>query len=1128
MGTNGTYYNEIIGKLEKLCRKKYLGGIFSGIVAVVLVLIIAVTLFSLFELIAHLNSTTRTVLFFTGLFIVAGVCAFLLILPLLRYFNLLRNESYFQVAKNVGDNFPDVKDDLLNSMQLVNSDIDEKFYSHNLIDAAFKEVYDKTRNLKFELIIDFKRVWNKFLRTAAIGIAVLLLFLFLPGMKDASYRLINFNKEFVDPPKFRFQVFPGDAEITKGEDVLIKVKTVGKSPKEINLAVKNNEETDYRFETLKPDSLGSFNLNLTSIRTSFKYYASAGNIASDIFRVDVVDGPIIKTLDVEIYPPPYTKLSSTVQKDNGNVTSLVGSKIKYKLSSTKNLSKAFLQFSDSTHSQLKTNGENAEGSFILRKDNQYYISLIDENGIENSSPITYQVKALHDAYPTIEMVAPNKNVSLSADNRVELLVKLSDDYGFSKLVLNYRLSASRYETPQEEFRTMEIPLLSYDKEMFVNYVWNLTQLSLGVDDVVSYYLEVFDNDNVSGPKSARTVVFTIRVPSLDEILSDANQVQNQSQSDLEKTLKEAEVLHKTFQEIDREMKKDKEKLSWEEKEKVENALDKYEELQQKTEDISKQLQEMQNKLQENNLLSKETLEKYMELQKLMDEFTSEEMKKALEQLRNTLQQMNRNMTQNQLENFQLNEEKFRKGIERTLNLLKRIQIEQKVDELLKRTEQLAKEQNELKEKTEQSNSLNQEEKNELSRKQNKISEDMKKLGAEMEKLQEKMNEMEGMPQEEMEKMSEEFEKQMNEQLSKQAQQNIQQNKMQSAVQQQQQIASNMDQLNQQMQEMQNSMRMQNQMQTFTDMMKILNNLLEVSKKQEELKNETRNSEPNSSSLNDKAETQDNLKSNLLNLMKQMADLSQKTFAITPEMGKALGEAVKQMQRSIQSMQNRNGSMAAMTQGDAMMHLNEAATMMKGSMEAMMQGGGQGGGMMSLMQQLQQLSGQQMNVNNLTQMLQQMKQGKLSSQQQAELQRLSQQQQMIHKSLEQLNEEAKISGSSKKLPADLESILHDMQEVLTDMNTEKLDDKLIQKQEHILSKLLDAQRSINERDYEKERNSRTGENIVRNSPSELNLNSTEEVDKLREELNRAVQEGYVKDYEELILKYYEALRKAENK
>ena len=1128
MGTNGKYYDAIIGKLEKLCRKKYLRGILSGIVAVLLVFMTAFTLFTLFELIAHFNSAPRTVLFYGGLLIIVAAGIYLLFLPLLRYFNLLRNESYFQAAKNVGDHFPDIKDDLLNSMQLVNSEIDEKYYSHSLVAAAFKKVYDKTKNLNFESIIDLKNVWKKFLRTAAFGIAVLLLFLFLPGMKAASYRLINFNKEFIDPPQFSFLVSPGDAEITKGEDVFIKVSTVGKSPNEIKLAVKNNEETDYKFETLKPDSLGNFNLNLTSVRTSFKYYASAENLTSDIFKIEVVDRPIVKTLDLEIIPPAYTKLSRTVQKDNGNVTSLVGSKVKLKLSSTKNLSSVFLQFSDSTQTNLKTIDENAEGSFTVKKDNQYFISLFDEKDNRNASPITYQIKALYDAYPTIEMVAPNMNISLGIDNRIDLVAKVSDDYGFSRLSLNYRLSASRYETPQNEFRTLEIPLQSSDKEISVNYVWNLTQLSLGVDDVVSYYLEIFDNDNVNGPKSAKSPVFTVRVPSLDEVLTDANQVQSQSQSDLEKTLKEAEELHKTFRDIDTDLKKDQEKLTWEEKEKIENALDKFENLKKKTEDISKQLQDMQNKLQENNLLSKETLEKYMELQKLMDEFTSEEMKKVLDQLRNTLQQMNRNMTENQFENFQMDEEKFRKGIERTLNLLKRIQAEQKVEELLKRTEELEKEQNELKEITERSNSLNQQEKNELGKKQDKVSEDLKRLGEEMKDLQKKMSEMEDMPQEEMKKINEDFNKQKNEQLSKQAKQNIQQNQMQSAMQQQQQIAHNMSQLNQQMQEMQNSMKMQNQIQTFTDMMKILNNLLEVSQKQEDLKNETRNTDPNSSSINDKAESQVNLKNNLLNLMKQMADLSQKTFAITPEMGKALGESVRQMQKSIQSMQNRNGSMASMSQEDAMMHLNEAASMMKSSMEAMMQGSGSGGGMMSLMQQLQQLSGQQMNLNNLTQMLQQMKQGKLSTQQQAELQRLSQQQQMIQKSLEQLNEEAKLSGSSKKIPADLESILHDMQEVLTDMHTEKLDDKLIQKQEHILSKLLDTQRSINERDYEKERQSQTGENVVHVSPDDLNLNSNDGLDKLRDELNKAVKEGYAKDYEELILKYYEALRTEENK
>src|SRR5690606_11861609 len=116
-------------------------------------------------------------------------------------------------------------------------------------------------------------------------------------------------------------------------------------------------------------------------------------------------------------------------------------------------------------------------------------------------------------------------------------------------------------------------------------------------------------------------------------------------------------------------------------------------------------------------------------------------------------------------------------------------------------------------------------------------------------------------------------------------------------------------------------------------------------------------------------------------------------AITPEMGKALGNAQREMMKSIQSLQNRNGNIASLSQGESMKSLNEAASLLKGAMESMMQGSGQGG-MMSLMQQLQKMSGQQMGLNNMTQMLQQMQQGKLTPQQQAELQRLSQQQELI--------------------------------------------------------------------------------------------------------------------------------------
>jgi hypothetical protein len=1009
-------------------------------------------------------------------------------------------------------------------MQLVSSENDKGWYSINLINAAFKKVYNSTKNLKFESIINFNRTKKNLIYLAGAMLAVIMMFSFLPGLQAASYRLINYDKEFIELPDFSFTISPGNTEITKGEDVFISVSVKGEAPDEITIAIKKEDETVFSLQRITPDSSDIYYFKLTSVRSSFKYYAFAQSISSDEFEIKVIDRPIVKTLELDISPPIYSKLDKVNQRDNGNVTALVGTRVNINLSSTKNLDRAYLEFTDSTIIEFDVMDNTANGRFYVSKDNQYMIKLIDKIGNDNLSPISYQINALTDAYPSIEMIAPNMNIKLANDNRVDLTVKVQDDYGFSNLILNYRLSTSRYEPPWNEYRQLEIPLRKTDKDITVNYIWNLTQLSLGVNDAVSYYLEIFDNDNVNGPKSAKTKVLSVKVPSLDEILAEADQVHSEAEMKLEQTLKEAEDLKNTLEEIDQELKKDEEKLSWEEKEKIENALEKYEELQKNMEDVSEQLQRMQNELQQNNLLSEETMQKYMELQELMDEMTSEELKKALEDLRNTLQQLNRNMIQDQLQNIKLDEERFKKSIERTLNLLKRIQIEQKIDELIKRTEDLTNEQSELKEQTEQSEASDQNDKSNLSDKQKDISEKLDDLNKEMKDLDEKMSELEDMPQEELNNIMEEMNEQRNENLSEQASRDIQQNEMQKAIKQQQQIKKNMSQLNQQLQDLKDQMMMQNQMQTFTNMMKILDNMLELSKRQEELKDETRNSEPNSSSFNEKAEVQENLKRNLSNLMNQMSKLSQKTFAITPEMGRALGEAQRKMQQSIQAMQNRNGAYAGITQEEAMMHLNEAAMMMKGSMESMMQGGGGSGGMMSLMQQLQQMSGQQMKLNNLTQMLKQMQQGQLSPQQQGEMQRLAQQQDLIRKSLAQLNEEAKISGESKKIPADLESIMNEMYEVLTDMKTEKLDDDLIQKQEKILSKLLDAQRSINERDFEKERKSRSGENVVLESPFDINLDSEAGKDKLRDELNKAIQEGYVKDFEELIMKYYNAIQK----
>jgi uncharacterized membrane protein YccC len=132
--------------------------------------------------------------------------------------------------------------------------------------------------------------------------------------------------------------------------------------------------------------------------------------------------------------------------------------------------------------------------------------------------------------------------------------------------------------------------------------------------------------------------------------------------------------------------------------------------------------------------------------------------------------------------------------------------------------------------------------------------------------------------------------------------------------------------------------------------------------------------------------------------------------------------------------------------------------------------------------------------------------------------------MVRKSLEDLSREANRTGDLSKLLGDLNRIAQDMREVQTDLAQGNVNPETLHKQERILSRMLDAQRSMRERDFEKRRKSEAGDNVARRSPSDLDLSTQEGRNKLQQDLLRALEEGYNRDYEELIRKYFESLQK----
>lgn len=1116
MEDNKTYIEELENRLKEGEQKENKIAGFTGALNFFLLTLVLFLSASIIELVCNLNSPARQVMAAAILFIMIFLFVRFVITPLVYKRNKHSKKEHILTAEKAGRHFEYIKDELKNILQITYDT--EPAYSDGLKNAALKKVIDKYGNIDFSEAVSYKPLYRKIKLAAAAGLLFLLLFTAASPLQFSLYRIINFNKDFSVPPKYTYLIKPGESTLTRGESVEIAVWVSGGNVNEISLFLKSQDDAVYREKRILKNQDGWFRDKLINVQNSFAYFVSVEDVKSKIFNITVIGRPVINGFSLKVMPPFYSNMPEEILSDNGNVSALCGSKIYFSINSSKELKSAFIEFSDSVKVVLKTENKKASGEVTVKKDISYHFRLVDSENNFNVNPAEYTIKAIPDAYPSVQILSPEKDMNAVNVKLINLISKISDDYGFSKMTLYVRLSETRFEKPIANFTPFPLALKSKEKEQEVYYTWDIGQHRLSEGDVVSYYVEIYDNDYVSGPKAAKSDIYSLRVPTIDNLLKKSDKEEEEIEKEIKDVLDESKKLKEEFNKNVDELKKNKKELSWEEKNSISNNLDNLEKIEGKIEKIKDKLASMQKELSRDNLLSKETMEKYAELQNLMNELNNEELKEAIQKMQEALKSMLRDNAQKSLDKLNLDEEYLKNSIERTLSLLKKIKVEQKIDELLKRIQNLNEKTAELAKKTEESN-INDKSVNEgLSGRQEDITEGLKQLEEEMKKTDALMKKAEDMPEEEMKQLLAEFKKQNNESISQSATSAIKQLRKENAVQNDRTLSKNLSMAGSIVTAMKKSFLQKNQMKSYKAMMKALENILTLSKGQEKLRTESEQLRYNSAGYKEKLRSQNELKNNLSKIIRQVAGLSQKTFGITPEMGKALGRAMTNMQDAVNAMQTL-GNPAVSSQRAAMEGLNQAAALLKGSMDKMMSGG-QGSGMMSLMQQLEQLSMQQMNLNKLTQ---QLNKGALSMEEQAQLQRLAQQQEAIRKSLERLNREAKEGGQSKSLAGSLDKTVEEMKNVIKEMKGEKLGRDVVKQQERILSRMLDSQRSLNERDFEKNRESKSGAQFSMESPGQLNLKNNSG-SKLKDELLKAGKEGYKKDYENLIKRYFEALEK----
>jgi hypothetical protein len=1140
-------YNSFISRISEAAKKDILFKLTKNILLTLTsFIVLALVLISL-EAIFEFSSGVRKVMFFGYISAFAATFVMILIYTVSGYNELTKPAKVNRYAKRIGSHYPEIKDNLLNAIQIYDyTRRSDHMFSQELAVESINQVNEKSKPYNFSQIVSHKKNFTLVLFfTFAFLLFTSLMLIFPNTFQAAANRLVDYNYTFVDNTLgIAYEVKPGNMEIAKGESVEVLAKIMFNDPNykteeiTINTKTVTNDgiEISANSEKISASDINEFKVSLKNITSNTIYWFEYKGIKSSAYNITITNRPIIKTTKITVYPPAYTKLPSRTVEGT-EISTIAGSRIYVELEASDDLSKSFIQFSGGTPFSMELSGKTAVGSFTASSNGTFKLSVIkDFNGKElsNTASPEYNVRVHPDEYPKISIIEPD-NGETNVQGIKDLLIRsrVSDDFGFSKMRLGYKIVKSKFGPTDKDYRYADVPIKNLDATgLEVPYVWNLSNLNLGTEDEVEYFVEVYDNDGVSGPKMSRSEIKRLIYPSLEALLNKTEKTKEDVEQQLKNAFEDAMDLKKEIDEIKEQIEKNPEEMGLNDPKKNQEMQQKMENIQNNLNQTQQKLDDLMKELQQNSQVSKETLDKYMELQKLFQKIDSQELRDALKKLQEAMKNLNKDELKEAMKNFKFDEENFKKALEKTMELLNKILNEQKFGELTQQLDDITKKQDELKENTKNTSENNKEQMKEQSKTQEQIKQDMSEFQKQLKELSENMKKMgEQKLSKEMQKLLEEMMKKQLEQKMQQSQQNLQDGNKQQSQQKQDELSQDLNQMNQQMQDMLAEMMDAENQKLMAKMQEFLEKLKEMSKKEGELKEQSKELDKNSpkEDFQSQQQQQQNLQNQLSNLIEEMMSMSQQ-MGMTPMMSKNLGDAFNEMQKASEQLGKKDGNSANKSQGNAKESLDKALE----KMQQMCQNGNKPGNgkkpgmsLQQLLQQLQQMIQQQQGLNQQLQGMPQ--QGNQMSQEQlAQMQKLAQQQQQLKEGMQQMNEEFKkqqdIDG--KKMLGNLEQIQKDMMEVVKDLQDNNITPETRKRQEKILSRMLDFQLSTREKDFEQKRESKPGKNFDRSSPPEIIISKPNIINGINQDALELQKENYTEDYEVLIQKYMEKIK--ENK
>lgn len=1110
-------YLTLIRKIDKFIRKYYVNQLIRGSLYSLGVVLVLFLLLNLLEYNFFFEKGVRKLMVFSFVTVSAAALGGWVLLPLLRMFRLGKTISHQQAAMIVGQHFPAVSDKLLNILQLK-----EQTDHGTSTDLLLASIHQKTEDIK---LVQFPKAINlgqnrKYLKYALPPLLILLVLLVASPtvITDSTARLIQTNRDFEREAPFSFLVDEGNLEAVQFSNFQLTVEVEGEVlPAEMLIEVDN-----YQYRLKKVDQK-TFQYTFNNIRQTTPFRLKAGGFDSKSYVLNVLPKPNLVGFEVALDFPAYTGRQDERLQNIGDLLVPQGTTINWTFE-TDNTDEISVRFSGQTEvEQLDMVSKSAfQLSRRALKGGRYTLYIANDL-LPVSDSVNYALSVVPDLYPSISV----KKFVDSTDQKLLFFAgDASDDYGLGGLSFNYQIKHE--DGTEESWNKLKLPS-SNGRQIQYDYQWDLNELQLGAGDEVQYYFEVYDNDAINGSKSARTSQMVFRMPTKEEYEQMTADNSDEIKDNLLKAQEESKKIKEELRKLREELLQKKD-VDWQTREEMEKLLERQRELQQQLEEAKKNFQENKKNQEQFSNPTPEMEEKQERLEELFEEAVDEELQELMEKIEELLQEMNKEEMLEMMQDFEMSDEEMEKELDRLEELYKQLEVEKEMQDQIDKLEELAERQQELAEETEQNDGKQDPEaeskQQELKEKQEQLAEEFEKVKEKMEEIEKKNEDLEtpkdiGDPKEQMEDIQKDMQNSQD-QLDKQ------ENK--KAAKSQKNAAQQMQEMADQMSSSMQAGDMEQMQEDMQALRQLLENLVAMSFDQEDLMNNFSPVSVSTPRYTALVEQQFKLQDDFRMIEDSLQALAKRVIQMESFVTDKVSEINKNLKRSVDELEERKKPEASAYQQFTMKYVNDLALMlsetlsqMQQQMSSMMSGaqmcnnpGGQGKDGKMPMEKISE--GQQQLGDQMQKMKPGQKPGEEGSPSSKELAEMAARQAALRKALEEARQQKMMNGEDAKA---LQEIIEQMDQNEIDLVNKRLGSQLLQRQQDILTRLLEAEKAERERGLDDKRKSETATEKEREIPPGL-----EEYLKQREaeiELYRQVSPDLKPYFKFLVDEYFKNLR-----